>query len=65
VAGSPLSGYEWAAGNSKQVVYLDGAGHVHELFVTTGAWAHADLSALAGAPPAVAGSPLSGYQWDV
>jgi len=46
---------------------LDGAGHVHELYVVAGGrgWAHADLSALTAAPAAVAGSRLSGYQWDV
>jgi hypothetical protein len=49
------------------VVYLDGAGHVHELYVQAGGggWAHADLSAITGAPAARAGSPLSGYQWEV
>ncbi|MGX4691545.1 hypothetical protein [Streptomyces sp. JNUCC 63] len=63
-AGRPaLSGYEWAAGNSKQVAYLDSAGHVHELYVTSGGnWAHADLTRQAGASPAV-GSALSGYEW--
>jgi hypothetical protein len=73
-AGSPLSGYAYAwiagvpffAGNySKQVVYLDPAGHVHELHVTTSIpWQHADLTALTGAPAAVTGSPLSGYAWE-
>jgi len=63
-AGSSLSGYSWAGGKSKQVVYLDGAGHVHELYIVAGGkWAHADLTAITGAPPATAGSPLSGYSW--
>jgi hypothetical protein len=65
VARSPLSGYQWPGGNSEQVVYLDGSGHVHELWVTPSTpWKHADLTQLTGAPPVVAGSPLSGYAWD-
>ena len=61
---STLVGYEWSAGNSKQVAYLDGAGHVHELWIVHGGhWAHADLTSLAGAPPAASGSALSGNGW--
>src|SRR4029077_9591833 len=63
-AGSSLSGYEFTGQNSKQVIYLDGGGHVHELSMTPGGqWAAADLTALTSAPPAVGGSPLSGYGW--
>ncbi|MEU7062091.1 hypothetical protein, partial [Streptomyces sp. NPDC046197] len=67
-SGTALSGYEWAAGNSKQVVYLDSAGHVHELYVTVGGkWKHADLMdqtrwMVSPAPPA-SGTALSGYEW--
>jgi hypothetical protein len=65
VAGSPLSGYGWPNGYYlKQVVYLDDAGHVWELLNNTvGPWSAADLTQLSGAPPAAAGSPLSGFVW--
>ena len=70
-AGSPLSGFAWAAGGTKQVVFLDGTGHVHELLLFTPAfaglgqptWVDTDLTAQAGADPAAADSPLSGYDW--
>jgi hypothetical protein len=62
-AGSALTGYGWAAGHSKQVVYLDAGQHVRELSVTPGSqWAAADLTMLTGAPPTAAGSALSGYR---
>ena len=64
VANSALSAYQWAAGNSKQVVYLDVLGHVHELSVTAGGqWAHIDLTKYTGAPAAWTLSSLPGYQW--
>jgi hypothetical protein len=68
-AGSPLSGFAWAAGAAKQVVFLDAAGHAHELLLTlpTGvgqpAWQYTDLTRQAGAPQAAAGSALCGYDW--
>jgi hypothetical protein len=62
--GSPLAGFEWSAGHAKQVVYLDAASHVHELSRTAGGqWADADLTALAGASPAAALSPLAAFEW--
>ncbi len=62
--GSALCGYEWPLENAKQVVYLDGNGHVHELSLTTGGqWFHADLTQLTNATPAAAGSALVGYAW--
>ncbi|HEV2360679.1 MAG TPA: hypothetical protein VGS21_03145, partial [Acidimicrobiales bacterium] len=61
---SPLCGYSWDVGRSKQVVYFDSGGHVHELWIVAGSiWKHADLTELAGAPPAVYGSDIVGYQW--
>jgi hypothetical protein len=64
VSGSALSGYEWTAGKSKQVVYLDVEGHVHELFIVKGGqWEHADLTAKTGASGAAKGSALTGYDW--
>jgi hypothetical protein len=60
-----LTAYEWEAGGTKQVAYRTEDGHIHELFVSVGGtWAHADLTQLAGAPPADTNAPsLAGYQW--
>jgi hypothetical protein len=57
------NGYAWGSGQSKQIVFTTGDGHIHELYVNVGgAWSHADLTALAGAPPAsVVGN---GYAWE-
>src|SRR5262249_4750499 len=47
-----IAGYEWAAGGTKQVVFLAAHGHIHELFVSVGgSWSHADLTQMTGAPP--------------
>ena len=47
----------------KQVVYFDVAGHIQELYVGVGgAWAHADLTEITGAPAAASNSTLWGYQ---
>jgi hypothetical protein len=63
-SGVSLVAYVWEGGQSKQVVYLTGDGHIHELYVRTGGnWAHADLTQLAGAPPA-AGTSLAAYGWE-
>jgi hypothetical protein len=51
-----ITGYEWRAGNTKQVVFLTANNHIHELFVSVGgSWGHADLTQLTGAPPVAAG----------
>jgi hypothetical protein len=60
-AGSALDGYETSFNNQQHVNYIGTDGHVHEL-VYTNHWAHTDLTAAAGAPAAVAGSKLDGYQ---
>ncbi len=58
-----LVGYDWSRGGTKQVVYVDGRGHVIELFVATGnPWQWADLTELTGAPPP-GDSALVGYAW--
>ena len=60
---SALAGYDWPNGQTKQVAYVDGQGHVIELFVAKGSpWQWVDLTALTGAPPA-SGSALAGYSW--
>ena len=59
-----VNGYGWEAGQSKQIVFTTGDGHIHELYVNVGgaAWNHADLTALAGAPPA--SLVVNGYGWE-
>jgi len=61
--GAALTGYDWSAGGTKQVAYVDEQGHVIELFVAAGTpWQWADLTALTGAPLADQ-RPLVGYAW--
>ena len=58
-----LAGYDWLNGNKKQVVYVDGQGHVIELFVAAGTpWQWVDLTELTGAP-LLHQNPLTGYGW--
>ena len=62
--GSPLDGYATPWNNEQHVNYVDGNGHVHELWYSDGGgWNHNDLTQLAGAQnsPAVPGSPLDSY----
>src|SRR5690349_20383227 len=43
-SGTALVGYDWSAGGTKQVVYVDAQGHVIELFVSAGdSWQWVDL----------------------
>jgi predicted NUDIX family NTP pyrophosphohydrolase len=52
---SNLTGFAFEAQRSKQVVYRTADGHIHELSVVLGGssnWSHADLSGIAGGPPA-------------
>ncbi len=56
--GSALGAYQTAANKQQHVNYLTPDGHVQEVYYTD-AWRHNDLSKLAGAPPAIAGSALS------
>src|SRR5262249_9504617 len=61
-----FNGYAWDAAGTKQVVYIGLGGHIHELYVGVGgAWHHADLIQLTGAPvPALtAGASVFGYAW--
>ncbi len=58
-----LAGYDWYNGKTKQVVYVDGRGHVIELYIGVGdAWQWADLRELTGAPPP-SDTVLVGYSW--
>ncbi len=58
-----LAGYDWLNGQTKQIAYVDGQGHVIELFVARGCpWQWADLTALTGAP-SPGSAALTGYDW--
>jgi hypothetical protein len=58
-----LVGFDWPARGSKQIAYLDDAGHVHELSVVSGGnWSHADLTAMTSAPLNT-GKQLTGFSW--
>src|SRR2546422_940307 len=58
-----MYGYDWRAGGTKQIAYVDGQGHVIELFVARGSpWQWVDLTTLTGAPPP-GGPALAGYDW--
>lgn len=61
VAGSAIDGYQTTFNNQQHVNYMDGNGHVHELYYDS-AWHHNDLTALAGAPAAARGASIDGYQ---
>lgn len=59
----PIVGYEWPEGRTKQVTYISQDRHIHELVVGIGgAWQHADLTTLTGAPNAMSRF-LVGYAW--
>ncbi len=61
--GTALAGYDWSRGATKQVAYVDGQGHVIELFVAPGnPWQWVDLTELTGAPPP-GDTTLVGYAW--
>jgi hypothetical protein len=63
--GSALDGYWIGSDNSQHVNFIDGSGHVHELYIHPGAsWVDNDLFGLAtnsDKKPAVPGSALDGY----
>lgn len=59
-----LCGFDWPAGRSKQVAYLDEYNHIREMFVKEGdVWQEHDLTAKTNAPKASDKSPLVGYSW--
>ncbi len=57
--GSALSAYQTATNKQQHVNYLTPDGHVQEIYYSD-SWRHNDLTRLAGAPPALAGSALAG-----
>jgi hypothetical protein len=63
---SPLIGYEWATGNSKQVAYV-ADGRIHEMAVPTGgSWADSiltDVNVNSPAPPPTFDTPIAGFGW--
>lgn len=62
--GALLAAYAWQAKSTRQVVYISGDGHLHELTAgATGRWSHIDLTDLTGAPLAD-GIALAGYAWE-
>lgn len=59
-----LAAYAWETGKKKQVVYVSGDGHIHELMSgMDGTWKHTDLTAVTGAPLA-GDSALAAYAWE-
>jgi Peptidase A4 family len=58
--GASIDGYQTSFNNQQHVNYIGLDGHVHELWFDS-AWHHNDLTAAAGAPPALAGSAIDGY----
>ena len=59
-----LCGFDWPAGRSKQVAYLDERDHIREMFVREGElWQEHDLTAKINAPKASDKSPLAGFSW--
>lgn len=62
--GTTLAAYAWETRRAKQVVFVSGDGHIHELMLAVGStWNHSDLTDLTGAPLAD-GSTLAGYAWE-
>jgi hypothetical protein len=63
VDSTAIWGFEWAAGQTKQIVYIDHNNHVQEMHVAPGGqWKLTDLTELTGAPLAE-GTHIVGYDW--
>lgn len=58
VSGSDLAAFGDPSDNSQHWTYLDSLGHVRNLWWSAGTYANADVTAAAGASPAVLGSSL-------
>ena len=62
--GFALVAYQWKDAGTKQLVYVGGDGHIHELMSgVDGPWRHTDLMAETGAPLA-GDAALIGYAWE-
>jgi hypothetical protein len=66
VAGSALIGYSAEYEQTQHVVYVDGNGHLQELYRAGGAWQNTDLTDSVGssAVPPRGGTPLAGYSFE-
>jgi hypothetical protein len=53
----------WADAHYQHVIYLDGNGHVHEMYCPTGGgiWGHNDLTTMVSGVPAAAASALTSW----
>jgi len=59
-----LAAYDWKAGKTKQVVYVSGDGHIHELMCgMDDTWRHTDLMDATDASPA-GNTALAAYAWE-
>lgn len=61
-----IAGYSWEEGRSKQVLYFDDSGAIHELYCRAGGdWNWANLTALTGVPRVSSSRPnrMVGYAW--
>lgn len=62
--GTALAAYAWQANKSRQMVYIGGDGHIHELAAgSAGIWSHTDMTDLTGAPLAD-GVTLVAFVWE-
>jgi hypothetical protein len=62
--GAALIGYTWKSGGTRQIVYLSGDSHIHELAVgVDGMWSHSDLTQLTGAP-LIEDIALTAFDWE-
>ncbi|HYX50512.1 MAG TPA: hypothetical protein VE843_12255, partial [Ktedonobacteraceae bacterium] len=63
-ANSPLAAFAWETGKQRQIVYVSGDGHIHELTCgMDGAWKDTDLMAVVDAPLA-GDAALAGFAWE-
>jgi hypothetical protein len=61
---SLLAAFAWETGKQRQVIYVSGDGHIHELMSgMDGVWKHTDLTTVAGAPLA-GDSALAASAWE-
>lgn len=63
--GTTLAAYAWETGGTKQVIYTDNYGNIHELAAAAAddTWSHTDVMSLTGAT-LVDGPALAAYAWE-